>query len=61
CRGVPGGLSFRTTESFRVSIYASDGRLVYVGQLSKGNNRISLNPGVYLWIAGPRKGVSAVR
>ncbi len=61
CRGVPGGLSFRTTESFRVSIYASDGRLVYVGQLSKGDNRISLNPGVYLWIAGPCKGVSAVR
>ncbi|MEO0211952.1 MAG: hypothetical protein ABIN66_08905 [candidate division WOR-3 bacterium] len=32
-----------------IKIYKSDGRLAYSGELHEGENRISLEPGVYIW------------
>ena len=44
--------------------YPADGRLVYAGELKKGENRISLGQGVYMWRAGDHgefKGKAVVR
>jgi len=56
CSPVPGGALFVSSGDMGIRIYAADGRLAYSGKLEKGQNRITLETGVYLWIvgAGPR-------
>ncbi|MEO0250292.1 MAG: delta-60 repeat domain-containing protein, partial [candidate division WOR-3 bacterium] len=56
CSLVPGGALFLSNNEMPLRIYASDGRLIYSGKLMKGQNRISLETGVYLWRAGTYKG-----
>jgi len=56
-----GGIFIRSGTSIQMNIYSSDGRLVYSGHLRKGENRIPLGQGVYLWQAGPYRGKAAVR
>jgi len=58
CRG---GLVFLSAEETSISVYSPDGRIAYSGQLQKGENRISLGRGVYLWVAGGYRGKAAVR
>ncbi len=52
CSPVPGGALFVSSGDIPIRIYAADGRLAYAGELMKGQNRISLETGVYLWVAG---------
>ncbi|MGB9589435.1 MAG: hypothetical protein ACPL68_00960 [Candidatus Hydrothermia bacterium] len=61
CLSVPGGLVFRVSVGMDLSVYSIDGGLVYSGRLQKGENRISLARGVYLWMANGRKGRGVVR
>ncbi len=61
CRTVPGGLVFMVDENMNLSVYAADGRLVYLGQLKEGENRISLNRGVYIWLTENQRGKAVVR
>jgi hypothetical protein len=56
-----GGLVFNAPADLVINIYSVDGRIAYSGQLRQGENRISLNRGVYLWIAGSYRGKTAVR
>lgn len=58
---APGGALFLCPEAVEMRIYSAEGRLVYLGQLQSGANRVSLNRGVYLWMAGPYRGKVAVR
>ncbi len=51
CLPVAGGLSFRAGSEVSLRIYSPDGRLVRSLCLEKGGNRISLEPGAYIWIA----------
>ena len=51
CSPVPGGLLFNLPANMALNIYSPDGRLAYSGNLVKGENRITLDPGVYLWQA----------
>ena len=61
CSGLRGGLLFNSPSELKVRIYSVDGRLVYLGRLRKGENRIDLERGVYLWQAGPYRGKALVR
>ena len=62
CFPVSGGLAFNSQiPEITMSLYSPDGRLVYSGHLRKGENRISLGQGVYLWRAGDYKGKAVVR
>ncbi|MEO0180287.1 MAG: hypothetical protein ABIM74_00855 [candidate division WOR-3 bacterium] len=61
CSLVSGGLLFSLWEDIDLRIYGADGRLAYSGELKKGQTRIPLDPGVYLWQAGPYKGKAVVR
>jgi hypothetical protein len=61
CSAFSGGLVFNAPADLVINIYSVDGRIAYSGQLQKGENRISLNRGVYLWIAGGYMGKAAVR
>jgi len=56
CSPVPGGILFNSSDVMVIKIYSADGRVAYFGNLEKGQNRITLETGVYLWIvgAGPR-------
>jgi len=58
---VPGGLLFVSPETMGIKIYSADGRLAYSGNLEKGQNRITLETGVYLWQVGSYKGKAVVR
>ncbi|MEO0191384.1 MAG: hypothetical protein ABIM46_01240 [candidate division WOR-3 bacterium] len=65
---IRGGVMFMSRVSTDIRIYSSDGRLVYLGKLEKGENNLSLRRGVYLWVAGrgssasnPYKGRVVVR
>jgi hypothetical protein len=60
-RFLPSGVLFDSPEAMAIRVYAADGRLAYSGKLQKGENRISLDLGVYLWQAGPYKGKAVVR
>jgi len=55
------GLRFFSGTETKLRLYRPDGRLVYTGTLLKGETRINLDKGVYLWSAGESSGVSAVR
>jgi len=66
CVPCPGGLIFSSNTNANLSVFSPEGRLVYSGRLSEGRNRITLDPGVYLWVAGkgesyPYKGKAVVR
>ena len=57
---LPGQAVFHASVQVPIRIYSADARLAYSGNLTKGENRISLDRGVYLWIAGPYRGRVAV-
>jgi len=68
CSPVSGGALFISPGEMPIKIYTADGRLAYSGQLQKGENRISLDEGVYLWtthnlepVAPNQKGKAIVR
>lgn len=52
CSPIPGGALFNSSEPLVIRIYTVDGKLAYTGQLQEGENRIDLDRGVYLWMAG---------
>ncbi|MEO0192815.1 MAG: hypothetical protein ABIM46_08550, partial [candidate division WOR-3 bacterium] len=60
---VSGGLLFISEAETDIKLYTPEGRLVYSGSLQKGENRISLETGVYIWRvgAGPYRGKAIVR
>ena len=58
--GSVGGLEFSADRPLRLSVYGVDGRLIKSLRVS-GQGFVSLRPGVYLWEAGGRSGVVAVR
>ncbi|MEO0256509.1 MAG: hypothetical protein ABIM74_04370, partial [candidate division WOR-3 bacterium] len=61
CHAVPGGLVFVASEEVSIRMYKPDGRLVYSGELRKGETRIGLEQGVYLWQVTTYKGKAIVR
>jgi uncharacterized delta-60 repeat protein len=61
CSLLPGAVLFVSPWAIPIKIYSSDGRLGYSGNLDKGQNRIPLEKGVYLWKAGACKGKVVVR
>lgn len=61
CRPFPGGTSFFSPEAMDIRIYEVDGKLAFSGQLQVGENRITLERGVYFWITGSQSGRVAVR
>ncbi len=61
CFMIPGGALFISPGETPVKIYSADGKLIMSGNLGKGQNRISLEQGVYLWMAGQYKGKVVVR
>ena len=61
CAPFAGGLRFLSGEELELALYRPDGRLVYARTLLRGENRIKLERGVYLWSAGEFSGVSVVR
>ncbi len=61
CSSVPGGLMFASRYEVAVKIYYPDGRVAYSGDLGKGQNRIPLETGAYIWMAGGYKGKAIVR
>jgi len=58
---ISGGVLFISPEALVLRIYSVDGRLSYSGELKQGENRVSLDQGVYLWVAGEYKGKAVVR
>ncbi|MEO0211503.1 MAG: hypothetical protein ABIN66_06575 [candidate division WOR-3 bacterium] len=61
CSPVPGAALFISTYDIGIKIYKSDGRIAYSGELHEGENRLSLEPGVYLWKTLNQSGKVAVR
>jgi len=61
CSATSEGLIFVSAFNAELNLYSPDGRLVYSGLLQKGENRITLGQGVYLWRAGDYKGKAVVR
>ncbi len=61
CSPIPGGALFLSLYDASIKIYSADGRLAYSGDLRKGENRIGLETGVYIWTAGNQKGKVAIR
>ncbi len=58
--GLAGAALFISPVACGIRIYGADGRLAFSGRLARGENRISLEQGVYLWMAGGQKGKFAV-
>lgn len=61
CSPIPAGALFFSPDAIGITIYKADGRLAYSRELNKGENRIKLETGVYLWKAGTYKGKAIVR
>ncbi|MEO0211949.1 MAG: hypothetical protein ABIN66_08890 [candidate division WOR-3 bacterium] len=61
CSPLPGAALFISPYDVGIKIYKSDGRLAYSGELHEGENRLSLEPGVYIWETNIQKGKLAVR
>ncbi|MEO0180289.1 MAG: hypothetical protein ABIM74_00845 [candidate division WOR-3 bacterium] len=61
CIPVSGGLIFASEKESLLRLYLPDGRLFFSGLLGPSQTRIPLDPGVYLWQAGPYKGKAVVR
>lgn len=61
CAPVPGGISFFTSAQVALKIYTPEGQLAFTGTLGRGCNRINMDPGVYIWEAGPCRGKVVVR
>ncbi|MEO0179876.1 MAG: hypothetical protein ABIN54_01040 [candidate division WOR-3 bacterium] len=49
CSPVPGAALFISPYEIGIKIYKADGRLAYSGELHEGENRLPLEPGVYIW------------
>jgi len=61
CSPIPHGALFFSSGDMGIKLYSPDGRLAYSGQLQKGENRIPLDMGVYIWMVGPYRGKVAIR
>jgi hypothetical protein len=61
CSPIPDAMLFVCSEDMPLRIYSADGRLILSKNLTKGENRINLEQGVYLWIAESYKGKAVVR
>jgi hypothetical protein len=61
CSPLSGGVLFLSPGEMPLRIYAVDGRLAFSGNLQKGENRVSLGTGVYIWKAGTYRGKTVVR
>ena len=61
CSLIPGGVLFLSSIETGITIYSADGRVAYLGKLQKGENRISLETGVYFWKAGTCRGKTVVK
>jgi len=61
CVPCAGSLLFLAAAETPIRIYFPDGRLAYTGNLQKGENRITLDQGLYIWNAHPYKGKAVVR
>ncbi len=61
CVPFAAGLGFFSGAETEIRVYRPDGRLVCARTLVRGETRITLDKGVYLWSAGASYGVSAVR
>ncbi|MEO0192190.1 MAG: hypothetical protein ABIM46_05350 [candidate division WOR-3 bacterium] len=61
CSLVPSAALFLSALDVPLRIYSADGRLAYSGQLKRGETTISLEKGVYIWIADTHKGKVVVR
>ena len=61
CSPVPGGALFVSPAELPLRIYSAEGRLVYSGKLEKGEKRITLETGIYLWQAGRYRGKAVIR
>ena len=59
CSPIPGGALFISSEETPIKIYSADGRVAYSGNLEKGQNRISLETGAYIWTARDCGGAGA--
>ncbi|MGC8894205.1 MAG: hypothetical protein ACP5QG_05075 [candidate division WOR-3 bacterium] len=60
CSPVSGGLVFNSRVDLGIRIYSVEGRLAYSGNLEKGQNRIPLEQGAYIWIIGAGTGTYPV-
>lgn len=61
CSPLAGGVLLVSPGVIPLKIYGVDGRLVCSVDLMKGENRISLDRGVYLWQAGQFRGKVTIR
>ena len=61
CSPISGGAFFLSPGEMFLKVYTANGRLVYSEALRKGENKITLERGVYLWHAGPYKGKVIIR
>jgi len=61
CASAPGGLVFSSGTAALLRLYYPDGRLARSLSLEKGENRISLEAGAYIWIAEDCRGKAVVR
>ncbi|MGB9590428.1 MAG: hypothetical protein ACPL68_06020, partial [Candidatus Hydrothermia bacterium] len=61
CSLIPRAVLFISSSLSPLRIYYPDGRLAYSGRLERGENRINLDPGVYIWIVGPYRGKAVIR
>ncbi|MEO0146748.1 MAG: FG-GAP and VCBS repeat-containing protein [candidate division WOR-3 bacterium] len=56
-----GAAIFLSPGDIPLRIYSADGRLACSAELFRGENRIKLKTGVYVWLAGPHKGKLVIR
>ncbi|MEO0181226.1 MAG: T9SS type A sorting domain-containing protein [candidate division WOR-3 bacterium] len=61
CLSLAGGLLLISPDVMDIRLYSADGRLAYFGKLEKGQNRIPLDQGVYIWSVENYKGKAVVR
>ncbi len=58
---VPRGAVFVSSVALDLALYSPDGRLARRVRIEKGENRLSLEPGIYFWQAGNKRGKISVR
>ncbi|MEO0191745.1 MAG: hypothetical protein ABIM46_03055 [candidate division WOR-3 bacterium] len=61
CSPISGGVLFFSPYDVGIRIYSVDGRLAYSGKLVKGENRIPIEAGIYLWTAGSYRGKMVIK
>ncbi|MEO0139957.1 MAG: hypothetical protein ABIM88_00220 [candidate division WOR-3 bacterium] len=60
CSFVPGAMLVNSPDAMRIKIYSPNGQILYSGEIKKGQNRIPLGAGAYIWIVGTIEGNSPV-